>query len=65
MTSWAKLSRMRSPIAVGRVKSIGVPATGSMLPVGISVASTGVYRLALSRNLWPSMLPDPSPARLK
>ena len=33
---------MRSPIAVGVRKSIGVPSTGSMAPVGISVASTGV-----------------------
>jgi hypothetical protein len=33
---------MRLPIRVERVKSIGVPATGSIAPVGIRVGSTGV-----------------------
>ena len=33
---------MRSPIGVGFVKSNGVPATGVIAPVGISVLSTGV-----------------------
>ncbi len=33
---------MRAPIAVGVVKSNGVPATGAISPVGMSVASTGV-----------------------
>ena len=35
-------SRIRAPIAVKRVKSSGVPATGSILPLGISSESTGV-----------------------
>jgi hypothetical protein len=42
MTSCGKLSRIRSPIGVGFVKSNGVPATGSIAPVGIKVESTGV-----------------------
>ena len=35
---------LADPLAdrVGAVKSNGVPATGSIAPVGISVASTGV-----------------------
>jgi len=37
------ISAMRAPIAVGLVKSSGVPFTGRISPVGISVASTGVY----------------------
>ena len=40
ITSWGCPSRMRSPMAVGFVKSSGVPATGSIAPVGINVSST-------------------------
>ena len=36
-------SLMRAPIAVGFVKSNGVPFTDLISPVGIIVASTGVY----------------------
>ena len=32
---------MRAPIGVGPRKSNGVPATGAIAPVGISVASIG------------------------
>src|SRR5437763_176073 len=41
------LSLMREPMAMGLVKSIGVPFTGSNSPVGINVVSTGVKRSAL------------------
>ena len=43
----------------------GVPATATILPVGISPAVTGVYFLATSINWWPRMSPLPSPLRLK
>ena len=52
-------------MAVGRVKSIGPPATFAISPVGMSVASTGVNAEALSISSCPRMLPEPSPARLK
>ena len=39
---------MRAPMVVGLVKSSGVPWTGSISPVGISVSSTGVYESAAS-----------------
>ena len=39
---WLLASRIRAPIASGLVKSNGVPATGSIAPVGIRVESTGV-----------------------
>ncbi len=48
-----------------RRKSSGVPATGTIFPVGIRVASVGVYRLALIRSRWLSIEPDAWPARLK
>ncbi len=52
-------------MAVGAVKSNTVPFTGSILPVGMSVASTGVIASALIVSTWSRIVPLPSPARLK
>lgn len=41
-TSCSSLSLIRDPMAVGLVKSNGVPVTLAIFPVGIRVASTGV-----------------------
>ena len=56
---------MRAPIGVGLVKSNGVPLTGSILPVGISVVVPGVYLSAAIIISWPRMVPESWPARLK
>ena len=53
--------RIRAPMAVGLVKSIGPPATFAISPVGISVASTGVKAEALSMSSCSRMLPEPRP----
>src|SRR6266436_3424012 len=56
---------MRAPNFSGAVKSIGVPFTGLISPVGIRVLSIGVKLSALTVITWPSTSPLPCPARLK
>ena len=46
-------------------KSKGVPSTGLWPPVGMPVASTGVTSSASTSSSWPSIVPAPSPSRLK
>jgi hypothetical protein len=55
----------RDPIAVGLVKSKGVPETAASSPVGINVESTGVYRSASTCKRWLFIVPLPSPFKLK
>jgi len=56
---------MRAPIGVGVRKSNGVPSTGAISPVGMSVPSTGVYESALIISSCPRMSLAFVPARLK
>ena len=49
----------RDPRVIGFVKSYAVPFTAASSPVGISVESTGVYRLAFSVTVYPRTSPPP------
>ena len=48
ISRWVWLSVVRAPMAVGLVKSNGVPATGLSSPVGMRPESTGVNLEACS-----------------
>ena len=54
-----------APSSLATVKSIGVPSTGAISPVGTSVLSVGSQREALSHKVWASAEPESSPLRLK
>ena len=43
-----------APSSLATVKSIGVPSTGAISPVGTSVLSVGSQREALSHKVWAS-----------
>ena len=55
---------MSAPSSLATVKSIGVPSTGAISPVGTSVLSVGSQREALSHKVWASAEPESSPGRL-
>src|SRR6516225_4980890 len=52
---------MRAPNVSGLVKSMGVPLTGLISPVGIRVVSIGVKVSAFTVTKWPSTSPLPWP----
>ena len=56
---------MSRPMGLARVKSMGVPATGRMRPVGQVSALPSVNVEAFRHNVCSSMLPLDCPSRLK
>ena len=65
--SWIRWSSasMSRPMALGAVKSSGVPATGSSVPVGIRSSVTAVTCAALIFSTVESTSFEPSAFRLK